>query len=185
MITDLRLREEIGLSGNGRFAIDVRPIHARNRLLTYLPGIYSDDPFLDGFLRIFDDTWLPLERQIDILYAYVDPRLTPAEFLPWLGTWVDLVLDENWPEARRRELIRRAADLYRRRGTAGALRDYLTIYTGTIPEIIEDGTDENPFHFTVVLRLPSPEGIDQDRLRRIIEEEKPAHTTYTLRVEKA
>lgn len=185
MSTDLRLREESGFSGDGRFAIDVRAVPEHCRLLKYLPGIYSDDPFLDGFLRIFDDIWLPLERQIDVLYAYSDPRLTPAEFLPWLGTWVDLVLDENWPEARRRELICRAADLYRRRGTAGALRDYLTIYTGVTPEIIEDGTDENPFHFTVVLRLPNPEAIDQDRVRGIIEEEKPAHTTYTLRLEKA
>lgn len=155
----------------------------RSRLLNYLPGIYADHPFLDGFLRIFESIWEPLERQIDQLYAYFDPHLTPTEFLPWLGTWVDLSLDENWPEARRRELIHRAADLYRRRGTPGALRDYLTIYLGVEPEIVEDGADGNPFHFTVIFRVADPGAIDQDRVRRIIEEEKPAHTTYTLRVE--
>ncbi|MBI4786719.1 MAG: phage tail protein I [Chloroflexi bacterium] len=155
----------------------------KSRLLNYLPGIYADDFFLDGFLRIFESIWAPLERQIDQLYNYVEPRMTPADFLPWLGTWVDLALDENWPEARRRALIEHAADLYRRRGTAGALRDYLAIYTGTQPEIVEDGDDAQPFHFSVILRVPDPAAVEQDRVRRIIEEEKPAHTTYTLRVE--
>ncbi|MEP7200610.1 MAG: phage tail protein [Chloroflexota bacterium] len=154
-----------------------------SRLLTYLPSIYADEPFLGQFLNIFDMIWLPLERQMDQLYAYFDPRLTPTEFLPWLSTWVDLVLDENWPEDRRRALILRAADLYRRRGTKGALRDYLAIYMDTTPDISEDGADGNPFHFTVTFRVADPAAIDQDRIKRIIEEEKPAHTTYTLRVE--
>ena len=160
-----------------------------SRLLSYLPDIYSDGRggglFLDGFLRIFDSIWEPLERQIDYLYAYFDPRLTPSDFLPWLGTWVDLILDENWPEARRRNLIQHAVELYRRRGTAGALRDYLTIFTGIQPEILEDGDAANPFHFTVSFRVNDPAALDQDRVRQIIEEEKPAHTTYALKVEKS
>ncbi len=159
------------------------PAETRSWLLAYLPTIYADDPFLSGFLRIFESIWEPLDRQVDQLYAYFDPRLTPPDFLPWLGTWVDLVLDENWPEARRRLLISHAAELYQRRGTAAALRDYLTIYLGVVPEIIEDGTDENPFHFTVILRVANPEAINQERVRRIIEQEKPAHTIYTLRLE--
>ena len=154
-------------------------------LLKYLPGPYADEPFMAGFLKIFESVWSPLDRQIDQLYAYFDPQLTPAEFLPWLGTWVDLVLDENWPEARRRDLIQNAADLYRRRGTAGALRDYLAIYLGVIPTIVEDGPKGNPYHFTVILKLENPDALDQDRVRRIIEEEKPAHTVYTLTLEKA
>jgi len=158
--------------------------HLQSRLLTYLPSIYADDPFLGQFLSIFDSIWLPLERQLDTLWAYCDPCLTPREFLPWLSTWVDLVLDENWPEDRRRALIRNAAELYRRRGTKGALRDYLKIYMNSEPEIVEDGKDGNPFHFTVTFRVGDPAAIDQERIRRIIEEEKPAHTTYTLRVEK-
>jgi len=152
--------------------------------LKYLPAIFADDPFLNDFLRIFESLWTPLETQINQLHAYFDPRLTPAEFLPWLGTWLDLVLDENWPEARRRALMQGAADLYRRRGTAGALRDYLAIYTGAQPEVVESGPDQ-PFHFSVLFRVPDPDSIDQDRVRRIIEEEKPAHTTYTLQLEKS
>lgn len=181
--------------------------HEPSRLLRYLPGIYSDHPFLGEFLNIFEAIWQPLDHQIDQLHAYVDPRLTPPEFLTWLGTWLDLVLDENWPEGRRRALIRHAACLYERRGTAGGLRDYLSIYLGVPPEIQEDGGESEPFRFTVVVRPDVSEArspsricercgrtivlvgfdesgaIDVDRLRRVIEEEKPAHTTYTLRLE--
>jgi phage tail-like protein len=159
----------------------------KSSLLKYLPNAYSDYAFMGGFLNIFEALWLPLDRQIDQLYAYFDPLLTPAEFLPWLGTWVDLVLDENWPESRRRMLIENAADLYRRRGTAGALRDYLAIYLGTTPTIVEDGPEGNPFHFSVTIRVGddrNPDSFDQDRVRRIIDEEKPAHTIYTLTVTK-
>ena len=154
-------------------------------LLKYLPVGYSDHDFIRGLLKIFETVWAPLDRQIDELYAYFDPQLAPAEFLPWLGTWVDLVLDENWPEARRRDLIQNAADLYRRRGTAGALRDYLAIYLGIIPQIVEDGPEGNPYHFNVILKLENPDAVDSDSIRRIIEEEKPAHTIYTLTLEKA
>ena len=157
----------------------------KSSLIRYLPGVYAEDPFVCGLLNIFEAIWGPLDRQVDQLYAYFDPDLTPAEFLPWLGTWVDLVLDENWPEARRRKLIQNAADLYRRRGTAGALRDYLAIYLGAQPLVEEDGPAGNPFHFCVTIRVPNPEAFDQERVRRIIEEEKPAHTIYTLVVEKA
>ena len=155
------------------------------RLLNYLPDLYSeaDDSgalFMDGFLRVFDSIWAPLERQINVLYAYCDPALTPSEFLPWLGTWVDLVLDENWHESRRRILIQRAAELYRRRGTASALRDYLEIYTGARPEICED--DAKPFHFTVRFDTPLPASVSRERICRIIEQEKPAHTNYSLQL---
>jgi len=152
-------------------------------LLKYLPDPYADSAFMPGFLKIFEAVWAPLDRQIDQLYAYFDPQLTPPDFLPWLGAWVDLVLDENWPEKRRRDLIQNAADLYRRRGTAGALRDYLAIYLGVTPRIVEDGPQGNPYHFTVFLKVDDPQALDQDRIRRIIEEEKPAHTVYTLILE--
>jgi phage tail-like protein len=158
---------------------------APSRLLTYLPTLYADDPFLGQFLNIFDSIWLPIERQIGQLFVYFDPRLTPSEFLPWLGAWVDLALDENWPEARRRELIHDAANLYRRRGTAGAMRDYLRTYTGVEPLIVEDGPEGNAFHFTVIFRVGDPTAFDLDRIKRIIGEEKPAHTTFSLKVEKA
>jgi phage tail-like protein len=161
---------------------------APNRLLNYLPDMYSESDdsgalFIDGFLHVLDSIWAPLERQINVLYAYCDPALTPGEFLPWLGTWVDLVLDENWPESRRRILIQRAAELYRRRGTANALRDYLEIYTGARPDIFDN--QNKPFYFTVRFNAPLDASVTVERIHRIIEQEKPAHTNYSLIVEQS
>jgi phage tail-like protein len=153
--------------------------------LRYLPGIYAEDPFLAGFLRIFEDVWSPLDRQLGQIHCYIDPALTPAEFLPWLGSWVDLALDENWPEARRRDLIGRAADLFRRRGTPDGLRDYLETYLGVRPIIREFEDPARPYHFSVVLPHAVGADLDLDRVRRIITEEKPAHTTFSLTVESA
>ncbi len=166
-----------------RLPVRAQEIKEKSRLLDYLPGFYADDCFLNGFLWIFQSIWDPLERQIDQLYAYFDPRLAPQEMIPWLGTWVDLVLDENWPPERRRLLIQRAADLYRRRGTAGELRDYLEIFAGVAPLIVDQSDDPVPYHFMVVFSVDHPELIDEGRVRQIIETEKPAHTTYTLCIE--
>jgi len=173
----------------------------RGWLMQYLPEIYrqrtdptqrpfqkertepEELPFLERFLRGFELIWEPLDVQLDQIDIYFRPELTPADFLPWLGAWLDLTLDENWPEARRRELVRRAAELYRRRGTAEALRDYLEIYTGHRPIIAEDEEDDT-FHFTVIFNSPLADYVTQDRIRRIIDESKPVHTVYTLQLPK-
>jgi len=108
-----------------------------------------------------------------------------AGFLPWLASWVNLVLDENWPIQKQRELIRSAVELYRWRGTKRGLREYLRIYTGVEPEIIEHFTpaDGGPYTFTVIIRVDDPSAVNEALVRRVIEAEKPAHTTYNLRIE--
>ena len=84
--------------------------------LDYLPSIYRDDAFLARFLRIFEDVVAPVELTLENVHHYFDPRMTPETLLPWLATWVDLSLDENWPIEKRRELIRAGVELYQWRG---------------------------------------------------------------------
>ncbi len=189
-------------------------VSTTSEYLRYLPAIYQEDDLMGRFLMLFGSFWKPLERQIDDLWLYFDPRLTPAEFLPWLASWLRLVLDESWPEEKQRQLIRSAIFLYRKRGTKQGLEEYLTIYTGVKPHIVEHraydfrlgpesqlgpgialGKGNMPHTFTISLRLPavSPEEDDKKELARqrrqkieaIIDAEKPAHTTYTLRIETA
>lgn len=114
------------------------------RLLEHLPAIYREDPWLGEFLRPFaavfggfekllaeiDRFCIPLNR-LNSLYQ-ADP-----EFLPWLATWLALELDEEWDEQKRREVLSRAVELYRLRGTVQGLKEYLKIYTGHTPEISE------------------------------------------------
>jgi len=188
-------------------------VSARGRYLGYLPALYHDDELMGRFLMLFESFWSPIERQIDHLPFYFDPRLTPADFLPWLASWLDLTLDERWPEEKRRRLVCEAASLYRKRGTRRGVQEFLALYTGKRPRIIEHradnfclgygallgpgialGLDNKPHTFTVALRLPQSPALDEEEraqkesdrrriIESIIESEKPAHAGYNLRLE--
>jgi phage tail-like protein len=170
-------------------------------LLNYLPGIYAGDDFLNRFLLIFEDTLRPLQLMTDNLHYYFHPLTAPSDLIPWLATWVNLVLDDNWTMEQRRHLIYTAPELYSRRGTRRGLIEYLTLYTGVVPDISEyvDGMVLGPetrlgintriagaerHRFTVTMYLPEMTEEEltykEQNIRRVIDTEKPAHTTYRL-----
>lgn len=188
-------------------------IPAKGRYLRYLPELYEQDDFMARLLMLFESFWAPIETQIGSVQHYLNPEMTPPQFLPWLATWLDLALDSRLPEERRRRLLRAAVPLYRKRGTKQGLSEYLEIYTGGEARITEHrawnlrlgpearlgpgvalGLANVPHTFTIVLRLPPlTDGDEEDRARAeeerrrlvqaIIESEKPAHSGYTLRLE--
>ncbi len=180
-------------------------VAAKSRYLKYLPAIYTEqDEFMGRFLMLFDSFWEPVKDRIDHIDYYFDPKLTPPDLLPWLATWVDLVLDEQWPEEKQRQLLSAMVPLYRRRGTRGGLQDYLKIYTGRDVKITEHrahnfqlgagtrlghsaalGKHNAPHTFTVEVNVPPAASLEDCKRRRrkieaIVESEKPAHTAYQL-----
>jgi len=110
-----------------------------SKYLKYLPAIYQDPnyPDLGQFLVPFEQVLTGFENLISEISRFWEPDQTEKEFLPWLATWVALVLDEGWPEDTQRQLLSEAVELYRMRGTVAGLKRYLEIYTGLEPEIIE------------------------------------------------
>lgn len=187
--------------------------HPAARLLNYLPAIYTqpteragrygpyeDSPFFERFLRGFEDAMAPTGEMLSEIADYFDADTAPAEFLPWLGTWVALILDENWPGLKRRLLIKEAVELYRWRGTRHGLMRYLEIYAGVAPQINDQpfrgmrlgpntllGRDARlgdvpPHTFVVTLAVPDPRTVNEQTVRDIIESEKPAHAAYELRI---
>jgi phage tail-like protein len=172
--------------------------------LRYLPGIYRQDPFIRRLLLIFESVMLPLERVIDTLPLYTEPEMAPEELLPWLAQWVALSLDGAWPVERQRALIADAAEIYRWRGTKRGLKRHIAAYTGLEPVIQESqggfvlGRESglgwttqltvmphNPLLFIVTVPVDNPRAVDPEVLRAIIEEDKPAHAVYRLRVARA
>ncbi len=183
-------------------------VTAQGDYLKYLPALYTEqDEFMGRWLMLFESFWKPIDRQIDDIHYYFDPKFAPPDFLPWLASWVDLTLDEQWPEEKRRQLLLAMVMLYRRRGTRRGLQEYLEIYTGCKPQITEHGAhnfrlgksnrlgpsvalgrQNVPHTFSVGLRLPRAENEQKRQERRrkietIIESEKPAHTSYILNIE--
>jgi phage tail-like protein len=171
-----------------------------SRLLNFLPPVFREDPMMGRFLLIFEDILNPLENTVDNLALYFDPVMTPEPLLPWLAFWVDLALDPGWPLERRRELVKNAAELYRWRGTRRGLSEYLRIYTGKEPQILEYipgmildeksrlgvntvlGSSGAGHHFTVIMEVQDVYYVNQRTIRSIIDSQKPAHTVYTLEI---
>ena len=104
-----------------------------------LPAIYQENPMAMQLVSAFDDILAPAISSLDNMPAYLDPALTPEDFLGWLAGWVGVLLDEKWPEPRRRAFVAVAAELYRKRGTARGLEAQIRIFTAGEVEVIESG----------------------------------------------
>jgi phage tail-like protein len=159
--------------------------------LGYLPAIYSQDPFLGQFLLAFETILsgtagqAGLETTIGQIASYFDPASTGSEFLPWLAGWVALSLRADWDEPTQRRFIAQIVPLYRLRGTMDGLAQLLGLYTGE-PVKIYDAFDDRPHFFEVELTLGEADPVllraKQQIARAIIDQEKPAHTYYALRI---
>src|SRR5581483_980326 len=79
--------------------------YPRISLRRYLPRAFGPDPvsadFADRFLGIFDEGFRSVERKIDRISDYFDPRSAPStspapgkpDMLSWLASWVGVTFD--------------------------------------------------------------------------------------------
>jgi phage tail-like protein len=161
-----------------------------------LPAIYQDDDFAQRMLDAFDQVVAPIYSTIDNFDAYLDPHLAPDDFLAWLAGWVGIGLDESWDEGRKRQVVARAVELYRMRGTAVGLAGQVEIQTGGSVEIVENGATGwsvdpggelpgSPEALVVVrVTVPDPKAIDAGRLDALVAAAKPAHVMHRIELVK-
>ncbi|RMG06373.1 MAG: hypothetical protein D6731_25945 [Planctomycetota bacterium] len=182
---------------------------ADSSILHYLPQIYQRSDltgrnFVADLLWIMQHIQAQTEWKLEHLHHYFDPHECPPEFLDYLASWVALTLEDDWPELKRRSLIKKAVELYHLRGTPRGLRVYLRLFTGVDPLIEENawpfdglvvGVTSTVGVETVLMHsvqrahafiVHIPLGIDEVdvetvlKIHRIIEQEKPVHTDYYL-----
>jgi phage tail-like protein len=165
-------------------------------LVALLPAIYQEDLFTAQFMGGFDDVLAPIFTTLDCLDAYIDPWLTPDDFMEWLAGWLGVVIDEGWPVERSRALIANIADLYRWRGTARGLSAELAIYTGGTVDISETGgvawslvpggpmPGEDSPRLAVRVTVDDPERINQRIVDQMINAAKPAHVVHAVEIAK-
>lgn len=167
--------------GNGRYTPPPGLLFNHSNYLRYLPDIYHTDPdsFLIRFLALLESILAPIEWNIENFDLYLDSKITPMPFLPWLANWFEITFDDNWNETSQRQLLAEAHRIYPRRGTVWALRRILEIYTGVRPDIDDQSSDLEPFTFTVRFPLREQQ-VNRTALERIINANKPAHTNYNL-----
>jgi phage tail-like protein len=130
-------------------AITQMKIHyPRISYLRYLPAIYQENPasseFLERFLSIFEIVSNDLETKISQIHKYFDPETVPQNFLNWLASWLNVALEEDWQEEKKRQLIQEAYILYKQKGTPSGIERLIEIYTGKKPVLLEDSKIKKP-----------------------------------------
>jgi phage tail-like protein len=136
-------------------------------------------------LEIMERFHAPVEKKLDELDRFIDPRRAPEEFIPFLAGWVDI--DFPVTTGRMRELIAGFVDLLTMRGTRQGLIRLLERATGVTGfEVHENPLDERgatrPFHIDVV--APAALKAHRKLLEVLIEREKPAYVTSALSFKK-
>jgi phage tail-like protein len=159
-----------------------------------LPGLYQGEEFVQRFTGAFDESLAPVCSVLDNLDAYLDPHLTPPDFLGWLAGWVGVALDENWQSERQRTMVARTGTIYRHRGTVGGLAEQVAHFAGVEPEIVDNGgvrwsnvpggrmPGRAEPSLIVRLEVSNPTSVDRDRLDALVAENKPANMPHTVEV---
>jgi phage tail-like protein len=110
-------------------------------LLRRLPQVYSYDvtsaDFLRRYLAMLEGVLRELDLRSMVRHILLDPQAAPQQVLAWLAGFIGLILDERWPPAVKRELIKNGIWLFRFRGTVMGLKRFLEIYLRGPVTIIE------------------------------------------------
>jgi len=165
---------------------------SRAYLRSGLPAVYQESDFGMRFIGALEELLDPIVAVLDALPAHFDPDHAPRDVLGLLAAWLGVDLDESQEIRHQREMVRRAADLGRKRGTVTGLELALSLAFPNVPLRIEDqggvrwSLDQHPIDapppsFIVYCDKPVQEEV-QAGIARCIEQHKPVGTSYRLRV---
>jgi len=165
---------------------------SRAYLRSGLPAVYQESDFGMRFIGGLEELLDPIVAVLDALPAHFDPDHAPRDILSLLASWLGADLDESQDIRHQREMVRRAADLGRKRGTVAGLELALGLAFPNVPLRIEDqggvrwSLDQHPIDapppsFIVYCDKPVQEEV-QAGIARCIEQHKPVGTSYRLRV---
>jgi phage tail-like protein len=168
------------------------PATNRSYLRRGLPDMYRDEDFGMRFVAALEGVLDPLVAVIDMLPAHFDPDLAPLDILDLSTRWLGLARNEAQPAPQLRNLVRRAADLGKLRGTLAGMELALALNFPDLPLRVED---RGGVAFSIDGTLPDPEApsfvvycdepIERDlaaTVARVIDAVKPAHVSYRLRI---
>lgn len=157
------------------------------------------------------ETW-PIVESIAAIPSLFDANETPREFVPWLARWVALADLEGLSEKGQRQLLANIVPLYAQRGTGDYLKKIIAYFIprGATVEVYDKEMrnfivgkakigstsrfeQDRPFWFRVHIAVCLPDDDPgaakkfkfrlEERIRRVIDLAKPAHTLYELNLE--
>jgi phage tail-like protein len=167
-------------------------VSRRATLRRSMPAIYHETDFAMRFVGALEGVLDPIAAVIDALPAHFSPDYAPEPMIDMLAAWLGVEPDEALALDARRETVRMAAELGRRRGTVRGLELALQLSFPDLPmRVADEGgvrwsldgspAPAGPAHFVVYVDTPIPEE-RQVAIARCIEHHKPVQTTYRLRI---
>jgi phage tail-like protein len=173
-----------------------QPVSVRGYLRGHLPAMYAEEDFAMRLVSAFEEVLDPLVATLDNLPEHFDAAYAPRDVLELLSDWLALERDELRSGEERRRIVERAPELMRLRGTKAGLALTLELAFPGVPFRIEDAGGvtwsldpdavwkEAPAAFVIYCDMP----LAENRLAavaRLIDQAKPAHVAYRLRVRAA
>jgi phage tail-like protein len=139
----------IQLNGNGRITPEIAGMRIYgprfSYVQNYLPQIYREErfgpeadqlgpstrrDFFERFVNLFEAQFTRIEDRIANAYLLTRVESTPDQALPWLGGWIGIRPDDDYPPDRGRARLKATPRLYRTRGTAEGITAALDVATG-------------------------------------------------------
>lgn len=162
----------------------VRVYFQRDSYLRYLPATYQEDArgkdFLERFLSLYESMSLEIDEKISNILQYFDADVQGKEFLDWLSSWLDIMIDENWPQSKQRTLLKESFALYKYRGTQKTLRRVIEIFTDSNVAIIEHWNLHPPMILNQAAIVGINSFVGSKRTQRLIIEETSRIGEFTL-----
>jgi phage tail-like protein len=176
----------------GRSATPPPVVSRRATLRHAMPAIYHETDFAMRFVGALEGVLDPIAVVLDALPEHFSPDLAPQPMIDLMLAWLGIEVDEAQELDDRREMVRHAAELGRRRGTVRGLELALRLSFPGIPMRVEDDggvrwsldgvpAPAHPARFVVYVDTVVPEE-RQIAIARCIERQKPVQATYRLRV---
>ena len=181
------LQLRFDLAGDGRHSPGLKSARIyfpRDSYLRYLPAVYRKEAhgqdFLERFLSVFESMSLTLEDEISDIPRSFDAAATDPEFVDWLGSWLAVLNDANWPEAKKRDVLKHAFQLYQSRGTPAGLQNLISLLTGADARILDHFRLRSPMVVGVASTVGQTTHVGAKPRQRLVLEESSAIGEFAL-----
>jgi phage tail-like protein len=155
------------------------------RIKDLLPAVFQQAVVpgrpIAAYLDVMEHLHTSVERKLEELDRFFDPRRAPEPFVRYIAAWVDV--DFPVSTGRLRELTALFVELLATRGTRRGLTRLLEVATGLEGfEVHENPPDTSgvPRAFHIEVSAPAAAKPHRRLLEALIERDKPAYVTSSL-----
>lgn len=162
---------------------------ARRYLREGMPAIYREDDFAMRLLTGLEEVLDPIVALLDALHHHVDPRIAPLDMVELVAVWLGAETADA-PTSQQREIVERAPELSRLRGTRAGLELVLRLNFPELSLTVFDlggvtwSTEGDPppatapgFEVACATALTAEQ---HAALERVIRRSKPAHVVHRV-----